>query len=217
MIDIQVVRLSDVLSVNGIERVPGVLPRTVRLRGSDFRNVESVYMNGSLSPEFVVMSQTEILAQVPADQLQSPITEAYVLSARLTYSNRSVVEMSVGIRPQTVSGTLALVQTFIRMLLRTPNTNVFHRNTGGGLYQGVGRVLGSKARDKVGAEAAVAVARTRQLIISTQTPDRRIPPEERLLTADLIGLEMNPQEGSLSMAVRVDSHAGTSAAATLFR
>ncbi len=217
MIDIQVVRLSDVLPVTGIERVPGVLPRTVRLRGSDFRNVESVFLNGSSAPEFVVLSQAELLAQVPPDQLSAPIREAYVLSTRLTFSKRSIVEMSVGVRPQTVSGTLALVQTFIRMLLRTPGTNVFHPQTGGGLYKNVGKVLGSKARDRVGAEAAVAVARTRQLIISTQTPDRRIPPDERLLSAEIIGLEVVPQEGTLSMAVRVDSQAGVSAAATLFR
>lgn len=217
MIDFQVVRLNDVLPVTGIERVPGVRPRTVRLHGRDFRNVETVYLNGSVSPEFVVLSQSEIIAQVPADQLQLAIQEAYVLSTRLTFTKQSIVEMSVGTRPQTVSGTLLLVQTFIRMLLRTPGSNVFHRQLGGGLYRAVGRVIGSNARDRVGAEAAVAVARTRQMIISTQTPDRRIPPEERLLSADIIGLEIVPRQGELHMSVRVDSHAGTSAAATLFR
>lgn len=217
MIDFQVVRLNDVLPVTGIERVPGVQPRTVRLKGRDFRNVETVYLNGSVSPEFVVLSQGEILAQVPADQKSVAIQEAYVLSTRLTFTKRSVVELSVGIRPQTVSGTLLLVQTFIRLLLRTPGSNIFHPTSGGGLYRNIGKVLGSNSRDRVGAEAAVAVARTRQLIISTQTPDRRIPPEERLLSADIIGLELVPQQGELHMSIRVDSHAGTSAAATLFR
>lgn len=217
MIDFQIVRLSDVLPVTGIERVPGVTPRTVRLKGSDFRNVESVYLNGSVAPEIVITSPNEILAQVPVDQRMAAITEAYVLSTRLTFTKRSIVEMTVGVRPQSVSGTLLLVQTFIRMLLRTPGTNIFHPQTGGGLYTNIGKVLGSNSRDRVGAEAAVAVSRTKQLIISTQTPDRRIPPEERLLTADIIGLEVVPRLGELRMSVRVDSHAGTSAAATLFR
>ncbi len=217
MIDIQVVRLSDVLPVTSIERVPGVSPRTVRLRGRDFRNVESVYLNGSVSPEFVVLSQGELLAQVPADQVQVAIHEAYVLSTRLTFTKRSIVEMSVGVRPQAVSGTLALIQTFVRILLRTPGTNVFRRTLGGGLYQNVGKVLSTNARDRVGAEVAVAVARTRQAIIASQTPDRRIPPEERLLSADIIGLELSPREGTLYMSVSVTSHAGTTAAATLFR
>lgn len=217
MIDIQTVRLSDVLPVTGIERVPGVTPRSVTLRGRDFTNVESVYMNGSVSPEFIVRSPNEILAQVPADQRAAAIVEAYVLSTRLTFSQRSLVQMSVGTRPQTVSGTLALVQTFVRILLRTPGTNIFHKNLGGGLYRNIGKVMGTNARDRVGAEAAVSVARTRQAIISSQTPDRRIPPEERLLSADIIGLELSPREGTLYMSVSVTSHAGTTAAATLFR
>lgn len=217
MIDIQVVRLHDVLPVTAIERVPGVTPRTVRLRGRDFVNVESVYLNGSVSPEVVVLSPREVLAQVPADQLLAPIQEAYVLSTRLSFTNRSIVDLDVGTRPQTVSGTLLLVQTFVRLLLRTPNTNIFHRQSGGGLYSAIGKVMGSGSRDRVGAEAAVAVSRTKQSIIAAQTPDRRIPPEERLLTADVIGLEVLPQQGEIHMAVRVDSHAGTSAAATLFR
>lgn len=217
MIDIQVVRLSDVVPVTGIEAVPGVRPRTVRLTGRDFKNVESVYLNGSLAPEIVIVSTSEILAQVPLDQVQQTIREAYVLSTRLSFTDRSLVELSVGLRPQTVEGTLSLVQMFVRMLLRTPNSNKFHTNTGGGLFKNIGRVMGSNARDRIGAEAAVAVARTRQLIIATQTPDRRIPPEERLLSADVIGLSISPREGTVYMSVATRSHAGTTAAATIIR
>lgn len=217
MIDVQVVRLSDVLPVTGISRVPGVLPRSVMISGSGFENVESVFLNGSQAPEFVVMSSREILAQVPLDQVQHTIQEGYVLSTRLTFTSRSLVELSVGTRPQKVSGTLLLVQNFTRLLLRTPGSNIFHKTSGGGLFRQIGKVLGSTARDRVGAEVAVAVARTRQLIISTQTPDRRIPPEERLLSADVVGLSIAPREGTIYASVSVTTHAGTTAAATIIR
>lgn len=217
MTDIQVIRLSDVLPVTGISRVPGVLPRSVMISGSNFENVESVFLNGSQAPEFVVMSSREILAQVPQDQVQQTIQEGYVLSTRLTFTSRSLIELSVGSRPQTVSGTLLLVQNFTRMLLRTPGSNIFHKNSGGGLFRQIGKVLGVSTRDRVGAEAAVSVARTRQLIIATQTPDRRIPPEERLLSADVVGLSVAPREGTIYMSVSVTSHAGTTAAATIIR
>lgn len=217
MIDIQVVRLSEILSVGGISRVPGVTPRSVMIEGRNFENVESVFLNGSEAPEFVVMSSTQILAQVPLDQMQMTISEAYVLSTRLSFTEKSLVELSVGTRPQTVEGTLLLVQNFTRMLLRTPGSNVFDKTSGGGLFRQIGKVIGSTARDRVGAEAAVAVARTRQLIIASQTPDRRIPPEERLLSADVIGLSIAPREGTIYMSVSVKSHAGTAAAATIIR
>lgn len=217
MTDIQVVRLSDVLPVTGISRVPGVVPRSVMIDGNDFENVEQVFLNGSRAPEFVVMSSRQILAQVPEDQLQETIREAYVLSTRLSFTSRSVVELSVGVRPQTVSGVLLLVQNFTRTLLRSPDTNIFDRNSGGGLFRQVGKVMGSNSKDRVGAEVAVAVSRTRQQFINAQTPDRRIPPDERLLTAEVIGLSISPREGTIYASVAVTSHARATAAATIIR
>jgi hypothetical protein len=217
VIDIQIVRLSDVVPVTGIAAVPGVIPRSVMLTGKGFRNIESVYLNNSPAPEFVVVSETEVLAQVPTDQLREAITSAYVLSTQPSFSERSLVEWTMGTRPQTVAGTLLLVQTFARLLLRTPGTNAFHKNLGGGLQRTIGKLIGPSARDRIGAELAVAVARTKQQLIAAQTPNRRIPPEERLLTASVIGLAMQPREGQVYMSVGVESHAGTNAAATLVR
>lgn len=215
--DFQVVRLSEVLSVSAVNSAPGVVPRSVILRGDNFENVETVILNGSTAPEFIALSSTEILAQVPADQLNESIREAYVLSTRLSYTSKSVVEFAVGIRPQMVTGVLLLVQNFVRMLIRTPNTNIFDRNSGGGLYQQVGRVLSAGSRDRVGAEVAVAVARTRQTFIAAQTPDRSIPPDERLLSAEVIGLSVSPREGTVYASVSVTSHARATAAATIIR
>lgn len=217
MTDIQVVRLSDVLPVTAISRVPGVTPRSVMLDGNDFENVEQVFLNGSPAPEFIVMSSRQILAQVPLDQVEETIREAYVLSTRLSFTNRTVVELSVGTRPQTVSGALLLVQNFVRMLLRTPSTNIFDKTSGGGLYRQIGRVMGADVREQIGAEVAVAISSTRQQFIAAQTPDRRIPPDERLLTAELIGLTVSPREGSIYASVAVTSHARATAAATIIR
>lgn len=216
MIDFQVVRLQDVLPITSISRLPGVTPRSVEILGSDFVNVESVFLNDSLSPSIVVMSEKRILAQVPADQVEATISSAYVLSTRLTFTSRSLVDLTLGKRPQSVSGILMLVQNFVRVLLRTPGTNIFN-NLGGGLFKSIGRTIGVNSRDRVGSDIAVAVARTRQAFIQAQTPDRRIPPEERLLTADIIGLSIVPEEGTIYASISVTSQAGTSAAATIVR
>lgn len=216
MSDIQVVRLHDVLPVASVTGVPGVVPRSVMVNGTGFEDVESVYLNGSLAPEFVVMSPQQILAQVPEDQATKTIQDAYVLSTRLSYSNSSLIELTVGARPQAVRGTLLLVQNFTRMLLRTPGTNIFNRGSGGGLYAQIGKNLGG-AREQVGAEVAIAISRTRQLMIATQTPNRTIPAEERLLAADIVGFSAAPQEGVLYMSISVTSHAGITAAATIIK
>lgn len=214
MIDFQVVRLHDVLPVTRIARLPGVLPRSVEISGTGFVNVESVYLNDSLSPSIIVMSDTRILAQVPDDQVSATISSAYVLSTRLSYTQRSMIDLTLGKRPQSVSGTLMLAQNFIRLLLRTPGTNKFNNN-GGGLFKNIGRTIGVNSKDRVAGDVAVSIARTRQQFIAAQTPDRRIPPEERLLTAEPIGLSVQPELGAVYVAISVQSQAGTSAAATI--
>lgn len=217
MIDFQVVRLQDVLPITSITRLVGVSPRSVEILGSDFINVESVYLNDSLSPSIIVMSEKRILAQVPSDQVNETIRSAYVLSTRLSFTQRSLVELSIGRRPQKVSGVLMLVQNFVRILLRTPGTNIFNPNLGGGLFKSIGKNIGANSRDRVGSDIAVSVARTRQAFIAAQTPDRRIPPEERLLTADIIGLSVVPEQGTIYATISVKSQAGSSAAATIVR
>lgn len=217
MIDFQVVRLQDVLPITSISRLPGVTPRSVEILGTGFVNVETVFLNDSMSPSIVVMSEHRILAQVPEDQRNETIRSAYVLSTRISFTSRSIVDLSVGIRPQTVSGILMLVQNFVRILLRTPGTNIFDPNLGGGLFKSIGKNIGANSRDRVGSDIAVAVARTRQAFIAAQTPDRRIPPEERLLTADIIGLSIVPEQGTIYASISVQSQAGSSAAATIVR
>ncbi len=217
MIDFQVVRLQDVLPITSISRLPGVTPRSVEVLGSDFVNVESVFLNDSMSPSIVVMNENRILAQVPDDQRNETIRSAYVLSTRISFTSRSIVDLSVGTRPQTVSGILMLVQNFVRILLRRPGTNIFNPNLGGGLFESIGKNIGANSRDRVGSDIAVAVARTRQAFIAAQTPDRRIPPEERLLTADIIGLSIVPEQGTIYASISVKSQAGSSAAATIVR
>lgn len=216
MIDFQVVRLQDVLPITSITPLHGVVPRSVEILGTDFINVESVFLNDSLSPSIIVMSEKRILAQVPTDQRLESIRSAYVLSTRLSFTQRSMVDLSLGRRPQTVSGILMLVQNFVRILLRTPGTNIFN-NLGGGMFESIGRNIGANSRDRVGSNIAVSVARTRQAFIAAQTPDRRIPPEERLLTADVIGLSILPEQGTIYTTIALTSQAGTSAAATIIR
>jgi hypothetical protein len=175
-------------------------------------------MNGFPSPEFVVFQKTKILAQVPGEAVLAPITDAFVLSKKLTLTQRSLVEFSFGARPEKVTGILKLMQTFIRMLIRTQGSNVFHKRSGGGLFKKIGATIGAgPGRDRAAADATVAVSRTRQHIIAVQAPVRSIPPSERLLSASVFALDVDPQNGTLSMSVDLVSHSGKRGLATIVR
>ena len=215
--DIQIIRLLDVLDVNRIGLLQGVTPRSVDIIGRDFRNVEQVLLNGFDSPEFVVLSTTRLIAEVPAAIATEPVRDVFVLSNTLTFTDRSLVEFTFGTRPRSVTGILRLMQTFIRILFRTPGSNIFRRRLGGGLRKHIGSTIGRGQgnRSRVAGEVSIAVTRTRQQIINVQSPDRSIPPSERLAGAELTGLTVDPPNGQLLMTVLLTSHSGQRAAATL--
>ncbi len=216
--DIQIIRLLDVLTVTRVEEAVGVTPRSVVIYGDDFASVESVFLNGFPSPEFVVFRDDRIIAQVPAETLLAPITDIFVLSKQLTLTQRSLVEFTFGTRPEKTSGIFKLMQTFVRLLIRTPGSNVFHRRGGGGLFQKIGSTIGAGAnRDRAAADATVAVSLTRQHIINIQTPERNITPSERLLSASVSALDVDPQNGTLTMSIDLVSHSGQRGIATIVR
>lgn len=211
MQDIQLIRLLDVLDVNRIRNAPGVVPRSIIVDGRDFRHVESVIVDGMLSPSFVVMSTTQLVAEVPEAIRDSVLRSVLVLSTGVTLTERSIVEFTLGVRPRSLSGVQKLMQNFLRQLLRTPGSNIFHPRSGGGL----GRRVGGLINNQTAADVAIAVTRARQYIINVQSAERAIPPSERLLSAEIAGLEADPKTTSIHVTIMLTSHAGQNAAATL--
>lgn len=211
MDSIQVVRLLDVLRVSSVKNAPGVIPRSIIVGGTDFKNIEQVLINGFSSPAFVAYSPTELIAEVPEIIRDAILTDVAVLSSALTLTERSLVELTFGTRPRRARGILRLMQVFLRQLLRTPGSNVFHRRSGGGLLKRVGGNLS----DKAAADVAIAVSNAKQYIISVQTPERNIPPIERLLSAEIGGITLDPAGTALYVTVILTSHSGVRGAATL--
>lgn len=211
MFGIQLIRLLDVLRVNTVRNAIGVVPRSLIITGDDFSSVEKVLINGDASPDFVVYSRTELAAQVPDQLADAFITNVSVLSSGLTFTEKSLVEFTFGTRPKKVRGILRLMQTFLRILLRTPGSNVFHRRSGGGLALRVGDNITSRTA----ADVAIAINTTRQYIIGVQTSERSIPPSERLLSAEIMGLSADRQNTQVAVTVVLTSHAGARSAATI--
>jgi hypothetical protein len=212
MYSIQLIRLLDVLKVNTVRNARGINPRSIIISGQDFTNVESVLINGTVSPAFMVLSSTQIIAEVPSLYQDAIITDVAVLATQVTFTQKTLVTFTFGTRPKKVSGTQRLMQTFLRLLLRSPGSNVFHRRSGGGLVTGVGKTnIGSKTA----ADVAVAINTTKQYLIGVQTAERNIPPSERLLSAEIAGINADPANTSLAVTIVLTSHAGQRTAATM--
>lgn len=208
---IRLIRLLDVLPVTAAQNAPGVVPRSLIISASNFEAIDQVLFNGVPSPQFSVYSRTQLIAQVPEALEDAIITDVAVLSSVPTLTQRSLIEFGVGRRITTTSGTQRLIQTFVRMLMRTAGTNIFHRNLGGGVQGHIGQNI----RASVAADVAVAISTVKRQIIAAQTPYSAIPPSERLLSAEISALREDPANTSIYCTVLVTSHDRQRSAATL--
>lgn len=211
MYGVMLIRLVDLLPVTSFENATGVTPRSLLISGSDFVNVDSVLMGGIPSPEFVLLNKNQLLAQVPDFLVDEPITEVSVFASALRATKRSLVEFTVGPRPRKVRGILRLLQNYIRILLRTPGTNLFHRNAGGGLRKRIGTNLTTSAS----ADVVSAVSRTSAYFLSVQARDGGIPPSERLLSAAVENVVVDQGAGTLYVTIGLVTHTGEQGLANL--
>lgn len=208
---LQLIKLLDVLQVSSFANAPGVSPRSLIVQGSDFKNVDTVLINGTTSPMFVAYSTTELIAEVPEDIVGDAITEVTVLSGTPSYTSRSVIELTIGTKVRRITGTQRLVQTFIRMLLRRTGSNIFHRTSGGSMVQRIGNNIDAR----VAADIAVSINATKQFIIAQQTPESAIPPSERLMSAEIAGLSADPNNTSIYVTIILTTQSGQRSGATL--
>jgi hypothetical protein len=208
---IRLVRLLDVLPVTAVENAVGVTPRSLLVTAPRLEAVDQVLLNGMLSPTFAVFSKTQLICEVPESLDQAIITDVAVLSSVPTMTERSLVELGVGARVTRASGSQRLLQTFVRLLLRTSGTNIFHPDTGGSLLRSVGGVMGSRAA----ADVAVSIGLVKQQIIAAQTSYGNIPPTERLLSAELVAMNEDPGSATVACTVVLTTHDRRRSAATL--
>jgi hypothetical protein len=213
--DIQVIYLRDVLAVSQVTNIQGAVPRTLDVRGPDFRSVIRVEINEETSPSFIVASKTRMLVQVPSDQEKEVIRSIAVLSNDFTKTVASQIKFEFTTNPRSVSGLKKLIQTFLLYLLRTPGTDAWYPKSGGGLQKLIGSQFSRSNAGGVTASFSTAVNRTKSQIISLQASNPRLIPSERLASADVLSASFNVNLTALLARIHLVSQSGESAAVGL--
>ncbi len=208
---IRLLRLLDVLPVKSIRNAIGVSPRSLIVTGAGFADVVTVLVNGVEAPAFVVYKRTELIVEVPVDLRTVTITDVSVLSATNSFTAQSLIDLTLGTRVQGVSGKQRLLQSFIRLLLRSPGSNIFNRRSGGGLQT----LVGTNMSKRLAGDIALAVSNVKQQILAAQAPERNLPAEERLLAAEIIGYTEDATNSAVYVTVAITTQAGDKSAATL--
>ncbi len=214
MTDIKVIAIKDLLQITVVQVAINMNPRALDIQGIGFLQATSVEINGIAAPELIVLSDSRLLAQVPNGQQNSTISSVLVFAERPSPTRSSVFLLEVG-SIKGLSGIERLVQMFAKLILQTPGKDKFRPTLGGGLLALAGQNISSNPQASLTAQAVSAVSRTRDQIVSLQNQVPRTPPDERLLTATVLGVGYDPNTTTLALRVGITAQSGQQAVANL--
>lgn len=199
--DLKIAHFEDVLPITSIESLSKE-PKMIALRGRDFNSLKKIFINGQPSPYFLVKNSNLVHVQTPTDD---PVREVTAISSNFTATDRSLITLEIGERPELVSGLLRLMQCFVRILLRDPGSDRFHPELGGGLHSLIDRYF-SRNQAVISQEVALAITRTARQIVKMQI-NQELFPSEKLASAVLLAVYASDR-GGLAAEVELTSQAG---------
>jgi len=181
-------------------------PLTLDIRGRSFAGVSKVLVNNVEAPEFVVVSSTRILVQVPDSELDARLRMVRVLLHRTGLTKTSIVDFDAIVPGARASGFNKLLQSFLRLLFTNPGEDLANSWAGGGMY----RLVGSAGTPgELKSLAASSIRTTEQHLIRLQTRNSVLTDAERLRSATLLQAEYDQASTSLSIRLTLTAMDGT--------
>ncbi len=209
--DWQILAFQDAATLDSFDFVSGREgERVLDIRGSLFKDVVDVRINGVSSPEFIVASKHRILAQLPERSL--PLTEVVVLTGQGGLTHKSIVSFEAFVGGRVASGRTAMVQRYLKMLMTSPRRDIFRPGDGGGLLLLVGSAMEA---GELRARASMAVEKTTQLLTQRQSQDRALPPSETLRSVTVTNLSVDHASATLFLGLSLTAADGTTSYSSL--
>ena len=211
--DLLVMRLMYEVPVTGMEYMSGTPPH-MRLVGPDFRSVTKVLINGYEAPEIIIPTNTVVVAQLPEQAYEDRLRSLHVLSTGyLEGRSKALTRWDFGKKSKSVSGLQKLVQNYIRLLLKTPGSDIWDMESGGGLMSLIGTT--TDADRKIISTAVMKAVINAEAQMKRMQAGRDIHPEETLLTAMLLGLSFSSEKTMVGVNVRLSNAAGRQGVASV--
>lgn len=215
MIDLKLLTIKDLLPVVGVEYASNVEPLSLIVTGERLDQTSEVYINDIQSPEFVVLSNNRILVQVPTSERGSLLRKVAVIATVPAVNRKSMLHFEIGKSVRGISGLERLVQVFCKLLLQTPGTDRFNPNEGGGLMRLVGRSVSKGDSKNLQAAVVGAITRAKEQLLARQGANRRIPSDERLLSAAAEAIGYDASTTTLTSRIAISAVSGKLAVANL--
>jgi hypothetical protein len=213
--DLQFVQFNDALAVTSAREVPDMIPRSLEIRGPDFRHATEVLINEENSPSFAIASKTVVIAQVPTSQVKAVIRSLSVLSSDFTATVQSRIQFRLGRDPKKATGLKSMMQTFLKILFTDAGTDAFAQRIGGSGLKNIGRNFSLGDSQTIVSDFSISVRRAESQMRALQSQQPRLPDTERLLSANILNSKFDIQLSALVARVELISQSGTRAIASL--
>lgn len=215
MIDIKCISIRDLLPIASAQYAQGISPLSLYITGSSFDQASSILINDIEAPEYMVLSPSRLLVQVPTSEKDLPLRKLAVLAESPSMTRSSLLHFTVGSALRTLKGIERLVQFFVKLLLQTPGSDKFNKTLGGGLLGAVGKNISKTDTKNIQAAVVGSVNRTRDQILTIQAQNSRIPADERLLSVKTDAVGFDPNTASVSASLILAAVSGRQAVANL--
>ena len=178
------------------------------MRGKGFSKATEVRVNGN-AQQFIIISDSNVLCTVPSTS--SSIDSVDVIVSAQNINKTSFFEYIIGSTPKTVEGPFKLVQQFVKLLLTTPQTDIFRPNYGGNFQNWVGQNIPMSAPQVLVAKTTMNVIQAGAALQMAQV-GTNIPGDERLSDVQILKMAVDPLDPSImEMSIKLNTFSSRSA------
>lgn len=175
MSDISLVKYTNFIPITKIE-LQG--PATLAIEGKDVTAVSTVFINGESTKEFVVLSRTRVIVDIPGSQLNAPIS-----TVKLAGDTGEVGFISFLLNSKTeMTDSRYVTQRFFRYLLMTPGSDIYNPTHGTGILD----IMGNISFEDAELYLTNAVRAAESFVVDTQTPD--LPDSKTLRMVNIVNV-----------------------------
>ena len=214
-LDVQCTYPQQLIQISAVSLLPGLEEPTVEVIGDDFSAVDEVLLNEIPSPAVIILSKTKLTAVLPTQVQGQSTINVTVVSYKLVFTERSLIAFQFGRTNRKISGINRLLQLFVKMLLTTPGSDIFNKTRGGGALRNIGRTFSKDSSGTLVSDFVISVDNTARQLASIQARTPRLPRDERLLGARVLGARFDASQTALIVSVLLTSQAGTTATAQI--
>lgn len=174
---------------------------TLFLEGKDVTSTNTVFINGVSTKDFVILSKTKLLVDIPNSELNSPIN-----NVSLAGSSGDVGFLTFNLNSKdSFSSSKYVIQRFFRYLFTDPGSNVFDQEEGVGLVSNMGTI----SFDDVEVYIASAIKQAEEYVLQTQRPE--LSDDKTLRMVNIMNISYSISTLTASVALQFELADGSAA------